>query len=142
MDTAGMSDPRRETATGVPRRTAMAGAGIVALAAGTAACAGAGEAPGSGTVLGKASEVQVGGGKVFKDAETVVTQPKNGEFQGFSAICTHQGCVVDNVGGGTINCKCHGSKFQLDGKVANGPAQKPLPERAVTVNDKGELVIG
>jgi Rieske Fe-S protein len=133
----------------VRRRTALAGAGVAALAGVTvAACSngggsGSGEAPPANTVLGKASDVEVGGGTVFKKAETVVTQPSKGEFKAFTAICTHQGCVVDNVGGGTINCKCHGSKFKLaDGAVATGPATKPLAERQVSVNDKGELVTG
>lgn len=129
----------------VPRRTALAGAGAAALAMGAVAACGdtGGEAPKAGTVLGKAADVPVGGGRVFKDAETVVTQPKKGEYKAFTAICTHQGCVVDNVGDGTINCKCHGSKFAVaDGAVQKGPAAKPLPERTVTVNDKGELVTG
>lgn len=135
----------QNTTRQVPRRTAMAGAGVVAVAGVTAAACSdegsGGEAP-TNTVLGKASDVKVGGGVVFKEAETVVTQPSKGQFQGFSAICTHQGCVLDNVGGGTINCECHGSKFKLDGSVSTGPATKPLTARKVTVNDKGELVTG
>lgn len=139
-----------DRSTGVPRRTAIAGVGVVALAGATvAACGddggsggGGGEVPSKGTVLGKATDVQVGGGAVFKDAETVVTQEVEGEYKGLSAICTHQGCVVDNVADGMINCKCHGSKFKLDGSVAQGPATKPLPSVAVTVNDAGEIVTG
>jgi len=84
-------------ASGVPRRTAIAGTGVLAVTgAALAACGdgggggGGGEAPAKGTVIGKASDVQVGGGTVFKDAETVVTQPAEGEFKAFSAICTHQ----------------------------------------------------
>lgn len=138
---------------GVPRRSAIVSAGALGGAALAAvaltACddgggggGGGGEAPEQGTVLGKASDVQVGGGAIFKDAETVVTQQAKGEFAGFSAICTHQGCVVDNVSDGAINCKCHGSKFKLDGTVANGPATKPLAARKVTVNGSGELVTG
>lgn len=130
----------------VPRRTAMAGAGVAALAGVALTACGeesSGETPKAGTTLGKAADVPVGGGTVFKDAETVVTQPKKGEFKGFTATCTHQGCIVDNVGDGTINCKCHGSKFAIaDGSVAKGPAAKPLAERTVSVNDNGELVTG
>ncbi|MGH3433545.1 MAG: ubiquinol-cytochrome c reductase iron-sulfur subunit, partial [Thermocrispum sp.] len=103
---------------------------------------GGGAAPSQGTVLGKASDVEVGGGTIFKDAETVVTQQAEGQYQGFTAVCTHQGCIVDNITDGTINCKCHGSKYKLDGSVAQGPAAKPLAARKVTVNDAGELVTG
>lgn len=150
MDAGQTGNPPAEPPAEPPavrRRTAMAGVGVAALAGVTvAACGdggGSGQAPPANTVLGKASDVKVGGGTVFKKAETVVTQPSKGEFKAFTAICTHQGCVVDNVGGGAINCKCHGSKFELaDGSVANGPATKPLAERQISVNGKGELVTG
>jgi Rieske Fe-S protein len=103
------------------------------------------EAPGAqapaagGTVLGAASEVPVGGGKIFEDQAVVVTQPTAGTFRAFSAICTHQGCTVDSVAGGTINCPCHGSKFNVtDGSVAKGPAKKPLAAKQVS-DEGGQL---
>ena len=62
----------------------------------------------------------------------VLTQPTDGTFVAFSATCTHQGCTVSSVEGGTINCSCHGSKFDVaDGSVRGGPAPRPLPKRAV-----------
>ncbi|GLP72275.1 MULTISPECIES: Rieske (2Fe-2S) protein [unclassified Streptomyces] len=89
----------------------------------------------AGTALAKTSEIPVGGGKIFKDEKVVVTQPKKGEFKAFSNICTHQGCPVASVSGGTINCNCHGSKFNItDGSVANPPANKPLPEKQIKVS--------
>jgi Rieske Fe-S protein len=87
-------------------------------------------------VLGAASAVPVGGGKIFADQSVVVTQPSAGTFKAFSAICTHQGCTVSSVSGGTINCPCHGSKFKIaDGSVAGGPAKRPLPGKQV--NESG-----
>lgn len=65
---------------------------------------------------------------------TVLTQPSPGQFKGFSAVCTHAGCNVAEVVGPSINCPCHGSRFNLDGTVANGPAKKPLEAKAVAVN--------
>jgi Rieske Fe-S protein len=42
-------------------------------------------------------------------------------------VCTHAGCTVGSVSGGTINCPCHGSKFNIaTGAVVNGPAASPL----------------
>lgn len=123
------------------RRAVVAGA--VALAGVAAGCARYGgepaapapDTPAGDAVLGKAEDVPVGGGAVFRDQKIVVTQPTAGEFKGFSAVCTHQGCVVANVDGGTINCTCHGSKFRIaDGAVANGPAREPLPARALTID--------
>jgi Rieske Fe-S protein len=69
----------------------------------------------------------------------VLTQPTEGTFKAFSAICTHNGCVVATVADGTINCPCHGSKYSVDdGSVVGGPAPSPLPEIAITV-ENGEI---
>ena len=73
--------------------------------------------------------------------EIVITQPTAGDFKGFSATCTHAGCTVNEVVDGTINCPCHGSKFNLDGSVANGPATKPLASEAVSVQGNS-IVLG
>jgi Rieske Fe-S protein len=88
-----------------------------------------------GNAIAKTSDVPVGGGAVIKDQEIVVTQPTAGTFKGFTSICTHKGCPVTDVSGGTINCNCHGSKFKIeDGSVANGPATQPLAAKNVTVD--------
>ncbi|HEX2176715.1 MAG TPA: Rieske (2Fe-2S) protein [Nocardioidaceae bacterium] len=105
---------------------------------GSASASDSGSGSGSGSQaaskeLASTSEVPVGGGMVFKEQKVVVTQPTKGDFQAFSATCTHQGCTVGDVTGGTINCPCHGSKFNLDGTVANGPAAKPLPKENIRV---------
>ena len=93
-----------------------------------------------GTRLAAAADVPVGGGVVIKADKIVVTQPAKGEFKGFSAVCTHAGCIVAKVADGTINCPCHGSKYSIvDGSVVAGPAPKPLPAKAVAV-DGAEIV--
>jgi Rieske Fe-S protein len=138
------------------RRGMLLGVGIVGLAGTLSACGGSkdassadpaqgsGAAPGQGGAgtLGKASDVPVGGGKIFKSEKVVVTQPKQGEFKAFSAVCTHRGCTVSSVSDGKIHCPCHGSAFNVtDGSVANGPADKPLPPKTVTAQN-GELKLG
>nr|BFE80377.1 hypothetical protein GCM10020093_029780 [Planobispora longispora] len=96
---------------------------------------GSGNGDSAADALAKTSDIPVGEGKVFKAEKVVVTQPKAGEFKCFTSVCTHQGCDVDAVEGGTINCPCHGSKFNIaDGSVANGPANKPLEEKAIKVD--------
>ncbi len=81
------------------------------------------------------SDVPVGGGTIFKDQNFVITQPTAGTFKAFDATCTHMACQVANVGEGKINCACHGSQFSIvDGSVARGPAQRPLPAKQVTVS--------
>jgi Rieske Fe-S protein len=91
-------------------------------------------APPAGPVLAKVGDIPVGSGKIFKDEQVVVTQPQPGTVKAFSVTCTHQGCPVSEIKNGTINCLCHGSKFNVaDGSVAKGPANKPLAPVAVTV---------
>ncbi|HEX6919778.1 MAG TPA: Rieske (2Fe-2S) protein [Actinomycetes bacterium] len=95
---------------------------------------------GSTGSLAKTADVPVGGGEVLADQKIVLTQPQAGTFKAFSAICTHQGCTVGSVSGGTINCPCHGSQFSAaDGSVKNGPATAPLREIAVKV-EGGSIV--
>ncbi|GAA1517070.1 Rieske (2Fe-2S) protein [Kribbella lupini] len=94
-----------------------------------------------GPVLGPVSDVPVGGGAVFKDAKVVVTQPTAGQYKGFTAVCTHMGCIVAKVENGEIDCNCHGSKFSAtDGSVKSGPATEPLA--AVTVSVQGGNIVG
>ena len=90
---------------------------------------------GGGEALAKTSDIEVGGGEVFTDQEVVVTQPKAGEFKCFTAVCTHQGCIVSDVSDGTINCACHGSQYSIeDGSVVTGPATFPLAAEPITVS--------
>ncbi|HEY1824256.1 MAG TPA: Rieske (2Fe-2S) protein [Trebonia sp.] len=107
-------------------------------AAGSPAAQASGTAGGSaqtGTLLGPTSAVPVGGGTIYTSAKVVVTQPTAGEFKAFSAVCTHVGCLCNQVAAGTIDCPCHGSKFKItDGSVVTGPAPAPLPAKSITVS--------
>lgn len=89
---------------------------------------------GAGEVLGATDDVPVGSGTIFADQKVVVTQPSEGEFKAFTAVCTHQGCLVGQVEGEEILCPCHGSRFSTaDGSVIDGPATAPLEEVALSV---------
>ena len=84
--------------------------------------------------LALASDVPVGGGKILADKKIVITQPRAGSFQAFTAVCTHQGCTVSSVSGGTVNCPCHGSKFSIaNGSVVAGPAPSALAPVSIKV---------
>jgi Rieske Fe-S protein len=87
----------------------------------------AGGGGGGGDALTSTSDIPVKGGKVFGPQKVVVTQPQQGTFKAFSAICTHRGCPVGSVADDVIHCPCHGSAFSAaDGSVKNGPASRPL----------------
>lgn len=134
--------------TRIGRRTVVTAAGAVSVAAVLTACGGSKESSGSdavkqtggsgsadgGPVLAKTTDIPEGGGTIFKDEGVVVTQPTAGEFKAFSSKCTHAGCTVSTVADGTINCPCHGSKFDVaTGDVKAGPATTPLPATEITV---------
>ncbi|HEU5355881.1 MAG TPA: Rieske (2Fe-2S) protein [Actinocrinis sp.] len=90
----------------------------------------------TGTKLGKASQIPVGGGMVFADHKVVVTQPKAGTYKAFSSVCTQAGCQCNEVASGMINCPCHGASFSIsDGSALQGPTQTPLPAKNVMVTD-------
>jgi Rieske Fe-S protein len=100
------------------------------------------------TLLTAASAVPVGGGVILGLQNVVVTQPTKGQFEGFSATCTHQGCILATVSAGTINCACHGSQFSIkDGSNVTGPlgtpagSVAPLPKVAVRRQGK-DIVSG
>jgi Rieske Fe-S protein len=87
-----------------------------------------------GRLLVAVDRVPVGGGVVLGQAKVVVTRPAADDVRAFSAVCTHQGCTVNAVADGAIDCPCHGSSFDAaTGAVRHGPASRPLPAVAVTV---------
>jgi len=75
----------------------------------------------------------------FGDDRAVVVK-KDGKVMAMSAICTHAGCTVaTNDGDKTLDCPCHGSRFNLDGSVKEGPASKPLA--TIEVEEKDGWVV-
>ena len=152
------------------RRTVLAGTGVAGAAVLLTACGGgsskasgssgsdgsapqgaasSGSAPQGSTSSGTGAQeltatsaIPVGGGKVFTSQQVVVTQPTAGEFKCFTAVCTHQGCIVGSVADGLITCPCHGSQYHIaDGSVARGPAPSPLAAKSITVSN-GEISLG
>ncbi|HEY1671121.1 MAG TPA: Rieske (2Fe-2S) protein [Streptosporangiaceae bacterium] len=103
----------------------------------SASGAAGGNAP---AALASTSQVPVGGGTILTAKKIVITQPQSGTFKAFTAVCTHAGCTVGSVSGGTINCPCHGSRFNIaNGAVVNGPAASPLA--AINIKVQGTSIV-
>jgi glycine/D-amino acid oxidase-like deaminating enzyme/nitrite reductase/ring-hydroxylating ferredoxin subunit len=83
------------------------------------------EAPGSDDVPVDAARVLADGlGKkgVYRD--------RTGAVHAVSLRCTHLGCLLRfNGAERSWDCPCHGSRFDVDGAVLEGPAIRPLPRR-------------
>jgi Rieske Fe-S protein len=98
--------------------------------------------PGAGSAddrLASLTDVPDGGGLVVTDHKVVITRDGS-TVHAFTAVCTHQGCLVRDVHGGEIHCPCHGSAFDATtGAVVQGPATRPLDAVDVAVRD-GEVV--
>ena len=152
---ARMTTPADHPTTGPSRRTVLASVGLAGVGVTALASCGAAEDTANNAAssakdaasdavkdaISKAT-IPVGGGKIFADQKVVVTQPTSGDFKAFSAVCTHQQCLVAEVADGVIKCSgCHQSEFDITtGAVKKGPATKPLPEKSVTLSGDGITV--
>jgi cytochrome b6-f complex iron-sulfur subunit len=77
----------------------------------------------SGTALasvGSAALVQAGSNSIL------VTRTGQDAFNAFTAICTHEQCVVTGFQSGAFVCPCHGSQYNTSGAVVQGPATRSL----------------
>ena len=128
-------------ATDISRRTALllgtAGTAVALVGCSTDGAADSGTGTGNiGPVeLAKLADIPVGGSieASLDDKPILISQPTAGTVVAFSAICTHQGCVVKAVKD-EFDCPCHGSKFdRATGEALAGPATEPLASVKVTV---------
>src|SRR3954463_16769710 len=78
-----------------------------AKSASTAANAYGATAPKADRPIAKLADIPAGGGLIVKSADVVLVRDDAGGVKAFSSTCTHQGCTVDKVADGTIDCPCH-----------------------------------
>jgi Rieske Fe-S protein len=119
------------------RQVLVTGSAVVAAVAVTAACGSSGSSSvaGAGGSTVSTADIPVGGGVVLEGKQVVVTQPTAGTFKAFTAVCTHEGCLVSSVANGTISCPCHLGQFSAtDGSVQGGPPPAPLAEAKFTLS--------
>ncbi len=122
------------------------GASALALGAGAAGCSSGteGQAEASGAInAGNVSALAVGVPSVVAGSPVVVFLDATGVYA-MSTICTHQQCDIRNDGSITasgLSCSCHGSAFDTDGNVTQGPANQPLPHWQVTIASDGTITV-
>lgn len=61
-----------------------------------------------------------------------------------TGVCTHLGCVPIGEAGdfGGWFCPCHGSHYDISGRIRKGPAPLNLEVPAYDFPEEGQLVIG
>jgi Rieske Fe-S protein len=78
---------------------------------------------------GSGKEVPPGEARVVRDGlgKIGVFRDQNGDLHAVSLRCTHLGCLLRfNAAERSWDCPCHGSRFDVDGAVLEGPAVEPL----------------
>lgn len=126
----------------VTRRTFLT---VVATVATTGACSASDPQPAQfGDVsAGNVKDIPDGALKNVGSFPVVIGRDAGGLYA-MTVTCTHEGCEVSPAGtgpGAILNCPCHGSQFDRNGSVIQGPAQSPLTHFAVEVSGTGEVTI-
>ncbi|MEI9937377.1 MAG: Rieske (2Fe-2S) protein [Pseudomonadota bacterium] len=113
------------------------------LAAGplVAACSSGSGAPASFGVVaaGNVSSTSEGTLSVIPNAPAILARDSAGLYA-MTITCTHEGCDVA-PSGVTLYCGCHGSRFDDNGNVLQGPAGSPLVHFEVTVDANGAITV-
>lgn len=92
---------------------------------------------------GPAKDVPIGSLSARPEAAVALGRDDSGLYA-LSTICTHQGCDIRSsgtVGATGLACGCHGSRFDANGAVENGPAATALEHYQVRIDDAGDWVI-
>jgi nitrite reductase/ring-hydroxylating ferredoxin subunit len=87
-------------------------------------------------VSAAAADVPQNGALLFRNERLALFRDDSG-FYALSLVCTHLGCTV-TVTEDDLSCPCHGSRFDRQGTVLTGPADRTLVRMKVEV--RGELL--
>ncbi len=124
-------------------RVAGTSAGTLLLTRMMAGCGSSTGSPPSGRVGGgKVSDLKLDTLQVL--GSNVVVGRDSGGIYAMSAICTHQGCILEDTAGTVaagLYCACHGSSFDGNGEVTHGPARQALPHYQVTIAADGTITV-
>lgn len=63
----------------------------------------------------------------IKDREVLLVHDADDSMRAFDPVCTHMRCIVAyKPEDRRLQCPCHDSAYDLEGRVLGGPAPKPL----------------
>jgi cytochrome b6-f complex iron-sulfur subunit len=149
MPTTNASVSRRQFCSGACR--AVSGATLASI---TAGCGGGADSPtspsGSAVPLGvttgrftgsgidvvvAGSALNAVGGAVLVESTAgvfLVSRSADAAFVAIDAVCSHQSCTVTSAEGTSYVCPCHGSRYDRNGRVLNGPAVAALRQYPTT----------
>ena len=66
---------------------------------------------------------------------------RDGKLFALSSVCTHKRCLLNPEPDRSFSCPCHGSAFDPDGHVTEGPARRDLPVLATSIDENRELLV-
>ena len=91
--------------------------------------------------LGPASGYSEGFPVIRPDIPAIIKVTAEGIIA-ISLVCTHLGCTVEeNEGTEGFICPCHGSRYNKDGRLLEGPASKDLPRYRIEEQEDGNLKV-
>ena len=88
---------------------------------------------------GDAAQYPVGSRTTLPEIPALLIRTRSG-FTALSLVCTHLGCTVEQEPQG-FRCPCHGSRYDAEGNVQQGPARQPLKQLKVEVTSGGRVLV-
>ncbi|MBL8609634.1 MAG: Rieske (2Fe-2S) protein [Myxococcales bacterium] len=105
---------------------------------------GEGQSPATGPVpAGNVKDLAKGTVKFVSGKPVILGRDDQGVYA-LSSICTHDQCDMSKngtIGTDTIQCDCHGSRFDKNGKVTKGPASSDLDHYKVEIAANGDITV-
>jgi Rieske Fe-S protein len=62
----------------------------------------------------------------------LIARTSDTSFTAIDGVCTHESCTVTGSDGTDYVCPCHGSRYDRNGRVVNGPAKASLRQYPTT----------
>ncbi len=89
--------------------------------------------------VGPVAQYPAGSRTMLPEIPAMLIATKDG-FAALSLVCTHLGCTVEQAENG-FRCPCHGSRYDAQGNVTQGPARQALHALKVEVSSQGRVIV-